>query len=99
MIYRPIPRDRDQAFTLWNGLLTYIANREWAVPSIEDFGEEFGDMKSLNWPARHLDRFLLQGLSREQWQEAGKYLQAKLTPSIIDQATDKLPAEIQTLSA
>ena len=97
-LYRPIPRDRDQSFTLWNGLLTYVANREWAVPSIEDFGEDFNDLKSLNWPARHLDRFLLQSLNREQWQEAAKYLQARLTPAAIDEATGKLPAEIQTLS-
>ena len=58
-IYCPIPRDRGQSFTLWNGFLTYLANREWAVPSIEGFGADFQDMKSLNWPARHLDRFLL----------------------------------------
>ncbi|MBF9143991.1 ShlB/FhaC/HecB family protein [Hymenobacter properus] len=97
-LYRPIPRDRDQSFTLWNGFLTYLANREWAVPSIEGFNTEFQDMKSLNWPARHLDRFLLQGLTREQWQEAAKYLQGKITPTIIDGATAQLPAEIQDKS-
>ena len=97
-VYRPIPRDRDQAFTLWNGLLTYAANREWAVPSIEDFQAKFHDMESLNWPARHLDRFLLQGLSRQDWQDAAHYLQTQLTPAIIDQATATLPAEIQPLS-
>jgi hypothetical protein len=97
-VYRPIPRDRDQAFTKWNGLLTYLANREWAVPSIEDFGDEFGDMKSLNWPARHLDRFLLQSLTRADWQATAKYLQTQLTPAVIDQATATLPAEVQALS-
>jgi hypothetical protein len=45
-VYRPIPCDRDQAFTKWNGLLTHLANREWAVPSIGDFGDKSGDMKS-----------------------------------------------------
>ena len=98
-LYRPIPRDRDQSFTLWNGLLTYLANREWAVASIEGFTTEFQDMKSLNWPARHLDRFLLQNLTREQWQETAKYLQAKITPTVINGATAQLPAEIQSLSA
>ncbi|WP_210516120.1 BamA/TamA family outer membrane protein [Hymenobacter terricola] len=98
VLYRPIPRDRDQSFTLWNGFLTYLANREWAVPSIEGFNTKFQDMKSLNWPARHLDRFLLQGLTREQWQEAAKYLQAKITPTVIDEATAKLPTEIQDKS-
>jgi hypothetical protein len=98
-LYRPIPRDRDQSFTLWNGFLTYLANREWAVPSIEGFNTEFQDMKSLNWPARHLDRFLLQNLTREQWQETAKYLQAKITPTVIDGATAQFPAEVQTLAA
>ncbi len=97
-VYRPIPRDRDQSFTRWNGLLTYLANREWAVPSIEDFQAEFHDMKSLNWPARHLDRFLLQSLSRQDWQDAAKYLQQQLTPAVIDEATATLPAEVQPLS-
>ncbi|MDQ2771052.1 MAG: outer membrane protein assembly factor [Bacteroidota bacterium] len=97
-LYRPIPRDRDQSFTLWNGLLTYLANREWAVPSIEGFNDQFEDMKSLNWPARHLDRFLLQSLTREDWQTAAKYLQGKITPTVIDGATAQLPAEIQTKS-
>ena len=97
-VYRPIPRDRDQAFTLWNGLLTYVANREWAVPSIEDFQSEFHDMESLNWPARHLDRFLLQSLSRQDWQDAAHYLQQQFTPAVIDEATATLPTEIQGLS-
>ncbi|WP_151089024.1 hypothetical protein [Hymenobacter baengnokdamensis] len=97
-LYRPIPRDRDQAFTKWDGLLTYLANREWAVPSIEDFGDHFGDMKSLNWPARHLDRFLLQSLTRQDWQAAAQYIQAQLTPAVIDEATATLPAEIQPIS-
>jgi len=98
ILYRPIPRDRDQSFTLWNGLLTYLANREWAVPSIENFDDEFHDLKSLNWPARHLDRFLLQNLSRDDWQAAAKYLQEKLPPSAIDEATATFPPEIQKKS-
>ncbi|SET50144.1 BamA/TamA family outer membrane protein [Hymenobacter actinosclerus] len=97
-LYKPIPRDRDQAFTLWNGTLTYLANREWALPSIEDFQGEFGDMKSLNWPARHLDRFLLQSLNRQQWQDIARYLQANITPAAIDEATATLPPELQHLS-
>ncbi|MBT9395524.1 outer membrane protein assembly factor [Hymenobacter sp. NST-14] len=98
-VYKPIPRDRDQAFTLWNGALTYLANREWALPSIEGFQDEFQDMKSLNWPARHLDRFLLQSLNREQWQEIARYLQERITPAAIDEATATLPPELKTLSA
>ncbi|WP_156109417.1 hypothetical protein [Hymenobacter sp. APR13] len=97
-VYKPIPRDRDQSFTLWNGLLTYLANREWAVGSIEDFQGEFHDLKSLNWPARDLDRFLLQSLTRQQWQQVGQYMQASITPAAIDEATAQLPQELMPLS-
>lgn len=97
-VYQPIPRDRDQAFTLWNGALTWVANREWAVPSIEDFQMKFNDLESLNWPARHLDRALLQSLNRDDWKQIGQYLQQRITPAAIDSATAQLPKEIQGIS-
>ena len=73
------------------GLLTYLANREWAVPSIEDFGTEFHARKRLNWLARRPNRFLLQSLTRQDWQTAARYLQTQSTPAIIDKATATLP--------
>ena len=96
LIYRPIPRDRDQAFTRWDGLLTWTANREWAVPSIEGFAPHIRGLESLNWPARHLDRVLLAGATREQWQAAARYLQTRLTGAVIDSAADALPPELHT---
>lgn len=92
--YKPIPRDRDQSFTRWNGLLTWTANREWAVPSIESFEHKVHGLESLNWPARHLDRLLLTSITREQWQEAAHYLQRTITPAVIDRAADRLPTEL-----
>lgn len=92
--YRPIPRDRDQSFTRWNGLLTWTANREWAVPSIEGFEPKVRGLESLNWPARHLDRLLLTSVTREQWRQAATYLQTTLTPEVLDHAADRLPAEL-----
>jgi hypothetical protein len=55
--YYPIPRDRDHAFSHWNGLLPWLASRHWALPNAENFDYHFHDMSSLTWPARHLDRF------------------------------------------
>ena len=31
--YFPIPRDRDHAFSRWNGLLPFLASRHWALPN------------------------------------------------------------------
>ncbi len=92
--YRPIPRDRDQSFTRWDGVLTWTANREWAVPSIEGFAPKVRGLESLNWPARHLDRMLLTSITREQWRAAATSLQQSLTPEVIDRAADRLPQEL-----
>ncbi len=93
-VYKPIPRDRDQSFTRWNGLLTWTANREWAVPSIEEFAPKVRGLESLNWPARHLDRLLLTSVTREQWRTAAVALQTELTPAVLDRAADRLPTEL-----
>ena len=45
-VYYPIPRDRDHAFCKWNGLIPYIADREWAMPQVESFEADFGDIKT-----------------------------------------------------
>ena len=94
LTFKPIPRDRDQAFTRWDGVLTWTANREWAVPSIEGFAPHVRGLESLNWPARHLDRQLLTSVTRAQWQAAAVDLQRTLTPDVLDRAADRLPAEL-----
>lgn len=97
-VYKPIPRDRDHAFSLWNGLLPYLASREWAMPNVESFKKHFSDITSLNYPARHLDRFVLTSLERKDWLEVSKHLQQTFTDSRIDSAIQQFPKEILPLS-
>ena len=97
-IYYPIPRDRDHAFCRWNGLIPYLANREWAMPMVESFDADFHGIRSLNWPARHVDRFLLTELDREDWQGITSYMDRTMTDEVIDQAISSLPPEIVPVS-
>ena len=97
-VYYPIPRDRDHAFCKWNGLLPYIADREWAMPMVESFGPEFKDIKSLTWPARHLDRYLLTELDHEDWRNISSQLEETMTDKVIDKAIHTLPPEIIPVS-
>lgn len=97
-VYYPIPRDRDHAFCRWNGLIPYLADREWAMPMVESFKADFGDVKSLTWPARHLDRFLLSGLDQDDWQAITSGLQQNMTDEAIDRAIRSLPPEIWPVS-
>jgi hypothetical protein len=97
-VYYPIPRDRDHAFCRWNGLIPYLADREWAMPMVESFGAEFGDIKSLTWPARHVDRFLLTELDRKDWRDISSYMKQTMSDEVIDEAIRSLPPEILPVS-
>jgi len=97
-VYYPIPRDRDHAFCRWNGVFPYIANREWAMPMVESFGADFKDIKSLTWPARHVDRLLLTELNYGDWKRIASSLANTMTDEVIDDAIHTLPPEILPVS-
>jgi hypothetical protein len=97
-VYYPIPRDRDHAFCRWNGMIPYLADRKWAMPMVESFGAEFKDIKSLTWPARHVDRLLLTELDHGDWKEISSGLAQTMTDEVIDRAILSLPPEILPVS-
>jgi hypothetical protein len=97
-VYYPIPRDRDHAFCRWNGLIPYLADREWAMPMVESFEAGFKDIKSLTWPARHVDRLLLTDLDHQDWTDITSYISQTMTDEVIDQAIRSLPPEILPVS-
>lgn len=98
MIYYPIPRDRDHAFSRWNGILPWFADRPTAIPFVEDFEYDVDGVRSLNYNARHLDRFLLSSLDREDWQQLAKYIQSTITDAVIDSAMAAMPAEVRDMA-
>ena len=52
----PIPRDRDQAFALYDGLLLKVARA--STPQLVKFGPEYAGLLGQNWNGRDLDRRL-----------------------------------------
>jgi len=96
--YRPIPRDRDHVFSVWDGLLPWIADREWAKPSGDHFGYKVHDIRSLTWSARHLDRVILTSVSRDVWLEKAKKVKNTLTDEIIEASVKNMPEEVYEVS-
>ncbi|HUM46898.1 MAG TPA: hypothetical protein PLD84_08220, partial [Chitinophagales bacterium] len=96
--YYPIPRDRDHAFSRWNGLFPFLASRHWALPNAENFDYRFRDVSSLTWPSRHLDRFLLSSLDKEDWQKLAEELQQTMSDALIDSAIQQFPKSVIPLS-
>ncbi|MDH3652267.1 MAG: hypothetical protein OEQ53_21440, partial [Saprospiraceae bacterium] len=93
-LYRPIPRDRDHVFSLWDGFLPWVVDREWAKPSGEHFDYKIKGLRSLMWQARHLDRFLASQATRRDWTEAATFIQERITDDDIQDAVKKMPDEI-----
>ena len=88
---RPIPRDRDNAFSRMDGLFPWLASRRWAVPNLEHFGFGKPDIRSLTFQARHMDRLLLSGLSREAYRTQARLIQSSLTDQVLAGAVQQIP--------
>lgn len=92
VIYRPIPRDRDQAFTKFDGLIPSMISE--VLPDIQSFKNQIGDPAELSIAARNLDRNLLNKLTYEDWQRIANQLKIDLTDKVIEGAVGKMPSEV-----
>ena len=91
VLYRPIPRDRDQVFFQFDGVVMSIANRKWLLRKFQPFREEIRDIAGLSFNARYFDRsFLVEG-DREDWIKEAKFLQESLTDEAITAGIRDLP--------
>ena len=98
MIYKPIPRDRDQAFSIMgDGALMGVASR--VIPPLklmEGYMEDIRNVKGFNFSPFSLDIALLNKTNLKQWQEQVAYIQENLTDDVIDKAFKSFPEEVQT---
>ncbi len=98
-LYKPIPRDRDNAFTKFDGIFLNAAINALAIDHFQTFDKNLKNVNSFNFPARNLDHHLLNQVTKAEWNFIAKDLQARLTDKVIDDAVKKFPPEIYTLSA
>ena len=99
-VYRPIPRDRDQAFSKYDGLLSDVARQTMPfLRQLQVYGTEMPNMKWTTWSARLFDRTFLNELSWEQWEKQVKYIQEHLKDEDIERAFKSWPEKAQEISA
>ncbi len=93
----PIPRDRDQAFSRYDGFFPYLA--AYLVPQLNNFGYDYPQLKDLTWNGRFLDRRILTELDKPTWDSITTVAKNNITDDIIDIAVNKLPSEAYSISA
>lgn len=96
-IYKPIPRDRDQAFFKQNGLIPNVVNRKWGVRKFQSYGPEIRDVIGQSFNARYLDRAYLAGAGWNDWEEVADSLKAALSDDVIHRAISLFPKAARDL--
>ncbi len=96
-IYRPIPRDRDQAFGIMgDGFLLGAATS--LVPALRAMKAYSEDLKSPKWFSQSpypLDMSLINESDKSIWDAQVKHITNNITDEIIDNAFKYFPKEVQ----
>lgn len=95
IIYKPIPRDRDQAFTKYDGVLLSLLMNLPGLRHMQTFNEKIKNVKWLNREPYPLDLAFLKTAKENEWLSQAKYIQENLLDADIDDAFRNLPKEVQ----
>ncbi|WP_369753447.1 metallophosphoesterase [Flavobacterium sp. WC2409] len=95
IIYKPIPRDRDQAFSKYDGALLSILMNIPALRHMQSFKDDIKNVKWFNREAYQLDLAFLKTATKKDWIKEARYIQENLTDEAIDNAFTSLPKEVQ----
>jgi hypothetical protein len=87
--WMPIPEDRDQAFAMYDGVLIDLARTQ--APQLTKFGPKYNNILGMTWNGRTVDRELLVGLGKSDWDTVVRSVQSRLDDSVIDEAFHQLP--------
>lgn len=95
IVYKPIPRNRDQAFTKYDGALFYILMNKPVMRNQQTFKNDIKSVKWLNREPYPQDIAFLKTADEKEWISQAKYIQEHLSDAEIDAAFANLPKEVQ----
>ena len=89
-LWRPIPRDRDQAFSRFGGVIPAVA--EYYTKQLASFHQKYPAIDKLTFSGRFTDRRFLVWLGKQDWESVTADVVATLTDAVISDAVRHLPA-------
>lgn len=95
VVYKPIPRDRDQAFSNYDGAAFKVLMNIPAIRHMKTFKDDIKSVRWMNMEPYPLDLILLKKANQEDWTAQAKYIQQNLSDADIDRAFESLPKEVQ----
>ncbi len=98
--YRAIPRDRDQPFSKYDGLLIQVARQFMPfLKQLKVYKPDIKNMKWSSWSPKYVDNSFLNKMDWEDWEREAKFIQVNLTDEIIEEAFKTWPQLAQDLTA
>ncbi|WP_366941003.1 metallophosphoesterase [uncultured Polaribacter sp.] len=96
IIYRPVPRDRDQAFSIFSDglLLNLVTNIIPALKGMRSYKEDLKKPKNFNLSGYPLDMRFIRKSNKKVWDEQVNLIQTKITDKVIEEAFAKFPDEV-----
>lgn len=94
--FAPIPRDRDAAFSRFDGVALAVIKRQ--LPETRFWESYKGDLSSVKWfnsEAYSLDKILLDKVNPEIWKAEAESIKNSISSSDIEMAFQNLPKEVQ----
>lgn len=95
-IYKPIPRDRDQVFSNYDGflmkLITYFTP---ALKKMQTYDKEINNLLYHNTNGSRVDVVILKSLSYADWEKEALYIKDNLNDEVIEKAFGYFPKEVQ----
>lgn len=99
ILYKPVPRDRDQAFSIMGDgpLMNLITRIIPGLTLMEGFKDEIRSVKGFNGSPKTfaLDMVLLPETTLDIWKEQVVFIQKNITEEVIDDAFKAFPEEVQ----
>ncbi|MBC5992250.1 hypothetical protein [Pontibacter cellulosilyticus] len=97
-IYRPLPKDRDNAFFRYDdGILSWLISRKWTNRKFETFDKKYKDVKALMIKSEFIDARAMPDVTAYQFDSLANDMKQRLTDQVIAQAVQKLPDSVYEL--
>ena len=95
VVYSPIPKDRDQAFAKYDGLITSYLMGFPELKHMQTFDEKIKNIKWFNREPYPLDLAFTKNSDQKTWLEEARFIQDNLDEIEIRKAFENLPKEVQ----
>lgn len=94
-IFYPIPRDRDQAFFVNQGVIPRLMSKPYLFPFVQGFRKKIPNIGGFNFNPRNFDRNFMNELDEQTWQTQSANFAGLMTDSLITRAVNQLQDPIR----